>query len=200
MNFDFYRRKKAEEGFTLVEIAIVLIIIGIIMTAVLKSSAVEDKAKSVEFNQHLEELDTAVALYKDKIGIYPNATEAEPDYIHNGTKDGEQGMLPDLYNEGMITTSENTHPFDGEMNASYAVYNSSIDDGSAVGPDVDINWGGNYVEKQNIVEYTHVPPAYARKADETYDDENASTGRVRASNRYDNGTNEYIKVYWNLDG
>ena len=193
MNFDFYRRKKAEEGFTLVEIAIVLIIIGIIMTAVLKSSAVEDKARSVEFNQHLEELDTAVALYEDKIGHYPNATESE-NHINNSTTDTTVVFLEELYDEGMITTAENTHPFEGEMNATYMAYNNTTPS------KVTIDWNGTYVEKQNIIAYDHVPPGYARKADETYDDKNASAGRVRAANKYDNGTVQFTTVYWNLDG
>ena len=184
------KNKAQQRGFTLVEIAIVLVIIALIMTAVLKAKGVMDKAKSNELNQMMQELDVAVDLYKDKMGVYPSGNSTGVD-TGNAT-----AFFQDLYEEEFITSNDNQHPFEGTVTP-YFDYWSNATNSSTY--DLNATWTGTLPDPVSFLEYTKVPPGYARLADELYDDENATAGMIRSSHLY-NSTEDYIKLFYNLDG
>ena len=186
------KNKAQQRGFTLVEIAIVLVIIALIMTAVLKAKGVMDKAKSNELNQMMQELDVAVDLYKDKMGVYPSSNNSTGVDNGNATE-----FFQDLYEEEFITSADNQHSFEGTVTPYYDAWNSTTNSTGAYG--ITIGWTGSLPDPVSFLEYTEVPPGYARLADELYDDENATAGMIRASHLY-NSTEDYISVFYNLDG
>jgi len=189
------KNKAQQRGFTLVEIAIVLVIIALIMTAVLKAKGVMDKAKSNELNQMMQELDVAVDLYKDKMGVYPSSENS------TGVSDGNAtAFFQDLYEEEFITSTNNEHAFEGTVIPYYDAWNSTVDgshDTAKYG--VNATWTGNFPNPVSFLRFTEVPPGYARLADELYDDENATAGMIRATHLY-NSTEDFITVFYNLDG
>jgi prepilin-type N-terminal cleavage/methylation domain-containing protein len=63
--------EKRQKGFTLVEIAIVLVIMGIILGAVLKGQELIHNAKVKRVQSQIQELMAAVYTYYDKYGYYP---------------------------------------------------------------------------------------------------------------------------------
>lgn len=65
------RRVWTNQGFTLVEIAIVLVLIGIILGAVLKGGDLMDNANEKKFNSEVNTLKTAYYNYIDKFGRIP---------------------------------------------------------------------------------------------------------------------------------
>ena len=191
------KNKAQQRGFTLVEIAIVLVIIALIMTAVLKAKGVMDKAKSNELNQMMQELDVAVDLYKDKMAVYPGGNSTGVDNA-NAT-----GFFDDLYNEEFITAADNHHAFEGTVRAWYGCWNSTASgntNSTLYGNLSNSTWQGNLPDPVNFLTYKKVPPGYARLADELYDDANSTTGMVRADSTYSNATIEYLTVFYNLDG
>ncbi len=79
------------KGFTLVEVAIVLIIIGIILGMVFKGRQLIDSAKIKSLETNYNKIQTAVNTFYDRYGFYPgdgcNANETSPANC-SGTKNG----------------------------------------------------------------------------------------------------------------
>ena len=63
--------KKTREGFTLVELAIVLVIIGIILGAILKGQELIKNAKVKRAISQIKEVEAAVYTYYDKYNAFP---------------------------------------------------------------------------------------------------------------------------------
>ncbi len=85
---------RRDEGFTLVELAIVLVIIGIILGAVLKGQQLIFNAKVKRLQSQVKEMMAAFYTYYDKYGYYPGddplAKTRFPNIsnIRNGDGDG----------------------------------------------------------------------------------------------------------------
>ncbi len=62
---------KNEKGFTLIEIAIVLIIIGLILGMVFKGRQLIDNAKVKSLEANYNKIITAVNIFYDRYGFYP---------------------------------------------------------------------------------------------------------------------------------
>jgi len=77
-------------GFTLVELAIVLVIIGIILGAVLKGQELVFNAKVKRAQSQVKEVIAALYTYYDKYGYYPgdDPTASSRWSVDNGTGDG----------------------------------------------------------------------------------------------------------------
>jgi len=69
MKLEFLKRNS--RGYTLVELAIVLVIIGLIITGVLKGQTLIENAKYKRLRKQIDEYATAVYTYFDKYGMYP---------------------------------------------------------------------------------------------------------------------------------
>ncbi|WP_456324474.1 prepilin-type N-terminal cleavage/methylation domain-containing protein [Desulfonauticus submarinus] len=63
--------KTQNQGFTLVELAIVLVIIGIILGAVLKGQELIFNSKVKRLQNQVKEMQAAFYTYYDKYGVYP---------------------------------------------------------------------------------------------------------------------------------
>ena len=63
--------RKSEAGFTLVEIAIVMVIIGLLIGGILKGQAMIQNAKVKRVVKQADELRAAVMSFYDKYGVYP---------------------------------------------------------------------------------------------------------------------------------
>jgi prepilin-type N-terminal cleavage/methylation domain-containing protein len=63
--------KENQQGFTLVEIAIVLVIIGLLVGGVLKGQAMIQNAKVKKAVKMADELRAGVMTFYDKYGMYP---------------------------------------------------------------------------------------------------------------------------------
>ncbi|MDR9500149.1 MAG: prepilin-type N-terminal cleavage/methylation domain-containing protein [Hydrogenovibrio sp.] len=121
--------KKNQKGFTLVEIAIVLVIIGLLLGGVLKGQELIENSKARALSQDFENLAAAYYSYRDRVGAYP------------GSADDDDGIPTtqfwlDLRAQGFITGADDdnanpTHSFDGEFS-----FLGDDDTGGAIGDNI----------------------------------------------------------------
>ena len=162
-------------GFTLVEIAIVLVIIGLLLGGVLKGQGLIDSAKVKNIIQQSNSLTAAVNAYQDKFralpGDDPLATSHVPGDTGNGNGDGQMSeyhLAPQhLALGGFITGSYNgsTDFMTSAQGGAVYLYN-----------DVVGGRGGNGIRFDNL------PDTFAEQIDARLDDGKPGTGNVRANN------------------
>jgi len=171
-----------QRGFTLVEIAIVLVIIGLLLGGVLKGQGLIDSARVKNIIQQSTSLTAAVNAYQDKFralpGDDPQGTTHAPGATGNGNGDGqiaEYQLAPQhLALAGFITGSFNgtTDFMTSAQGGAVYIYN-----------DVVGGRGGNGVRLDNL------PDSFAEQVDSKLDDGKYNTGSVRATAVYtNNGT------------
>lgn len=93
-----------QKGFTLVEMAIVLVVIGIILGAVLKGQDLIDNARAKQFVTKITTWEIALSTYFDRKGRFPGDSDK------NGIIGEDAGDAPqtDLTNAKFVNTPENT--------------------------------------------------------------------------------------------
>ena len=150
-----------EKGFTLVEIAIVLVIIGLLIGGVLKGQAMIQNAKVKRVVKSADELRAAIYTFYDKYGVFPGdeaSTTIPTNDTHNGNGDGmisateayylfEDLVLADIINGTYDGTSGNSpnHAFGGRY---YVFYTNIAAAGGAA----------------NYIQYLNLPARCARKS------------------------------------
>jgi general secretion pathway protein G len=91
------RRRKLEEGFTLIEIMVVILILGLLATIVVQSlRGATDKAKRTKAEADISELKTALDRYYLDNGYYPTTDQSLQALVSQPTS----GRVPANYEEG----------------------------------------------------------------------------------------------------
>ncbi len=91
------RRKKTEtQGFTLIELMVVIVIIGMLAALVApKFIGQADKAKVATAKAQINNLKSALTMYKLEFGKYPTTAEGLDALINNGKQNFlEQDVVP----------------------------------------------------------------------------------------------------------
>jgi type II secretory pathway pseudopilin PulG len=161
-------KRKNESGFTLLEVAMVLIVASLIVLSVIKSQGIWNEAKSFRLQRQVQELQVAVALYESKIGVLPGDTTFNGQIDNTGPNSWSQM----LYEEGFVVSIEKSekHPFGGSVSLEW-------NEGGSDGP-----WSTG--DDANIFSYASVPDDFARALDEALDDGlgNEQAGSILATN------------------
>ena len=144
-------------GFTLIEIAIVLVIIGILMGAILRGGELIKSAKEKNFHSKLRFVASAQFTYLDRMGEYAGDTDVPPD----GLIDSDATAWNELISQQILQGNDRNHVFNGQFSF-----------GGGVSP------YPNY----NYIQATRVPCWVAQSIDNRIDDGTASTGNVRWGN------------------
>jgi len=144
------------KGFTLIEMAVVLVIIGIILGAVIKGNDLIENAKVKGVIQAPTKWEVPIMTYYDKKGAFPG------DAAKDGLIDTFAALKTALGNEGISypadTISDVTFDIKGLANVC----------------------GAGATTSRNIMLMTNVPLATAKQLDTAIDgQEDATKGRVR---------------------
>src|SRR5205809_21490 len=82
-------RHKKLPGFSLIELALVLIVIGVLMGAVFKGLDVLESAKIRSVLNDIQRLRTVAVLYHDTFGQWPGNDTLAKDRFGDGVKNGQ---------------------------------------------------------------------------------------------------------------
>jgi len=84
-------RRKKQEGFTLIEIMVVILILGLLATLVVQSlRGATDKAKRTKAMADIAELKTALDRYYIDMGSYPTSDQGLAALVNPGGQGGTQ--------------------------------------------------------------------------------------------------------------
>ncbi len=97
MKSDIFNKIKTTHGFTLIELMVVIVILGILVSFIApRLMGRPDEAKQVKARIQMESLETAIKLYKLDSGIYP-ATEQGLQAL---VEQPQTGTLPKKWRKG----------------------------------------------------------------------------------------------------
>lgn len=184
--------RKKQVGFTLIEIAIVLVIIGLLAGGILKGQQMIENAKYKRFKADIDGLMSAVYIYRDRYRYYPgddpNASPAKRGWADTipGNGDGIVAWLNvhTVVSEGHLAW----------QHLKYAQMISGDPSGTtlATGRDVGVNvFGGNVTlgaHNGNFYNFntrfgmcmSSIPAYAAIRLEDDMDDGNPREGNVRA--------------------
>jgi len=158
---------QAQKGFTLVEIAIVLVIIGLLLGGVLKGQELITNAKIKSVTSDFDSISAAYYAYQDRTGnIAGDTTEAG---AKDGAIDTDDDFWFDLKTEGFIGGTLGTelgsdgpvHDLDGTWSATAGAASGAL-------------FTGNHICASGIAD------TYAQGMDTKLDDGDATTGSIRS--------------------
>ena len=178
------KSRNSQAGFTLVEIAIVLVIIGLLIGGVLKGQAMIQNAKVKRVAKQMDELRAAVMSFYDKYGLYPgdeNIAAIPPGADAEGNGSGQITgaetfeLFRDLQLAGLIS----------------GVYNGTTDlPRHAFGDDVRLYWVNppGPANTQHYIRFDNLPADVCLELDTKYDNSTWNTGSIVANVAYTAGT------------
>jgi prepilin-type N-terminal cleavage/methylation domain-containing protein len=167
---------KNQKGFTLIEIAIVLVIIGLLIGGVLKGQSMIQNAKVKRLAKDIEGIQTAVITFQDRYGQLPgdeSNTTTPPGDTNNGNGNGliaeaAGWAIEDLRCANLIPGTGITLP-NNNYGGTITVSNANI--------------GGSGTTYNKVV-VTNIPSEACLEIDTKYDDGLWNQGDIRGSAAY----------------
>ena len=97
MKNQFFHKIKTTHGFTLIELMVVIVILGILVSFIApRIMGRPDEAKQVKARIQMESLETAIKLYKLDSGIYPMTEQG----LQALVEQPQTGTLPKKWRKG----------------------------------------------------------------------------------------------------
>jgi prepilin-type N-terminal cleavage/methylation domain-containing protein len=188
-----------KKGFTLIELAIVLVIIGLLMGAIFKGMGLIDNAKQKNLVKEADSIQAAALTYYDKFGFLPGD---DPDaYDHVGiraTTANGNGNIDSFTTQCQDNSTKESCLFWEELRAADLLTGSgTTNPHSAYGGPVGVGYTrpNRYAPYGNWIEFANIPGNVAKNIDTKYDDGNWRGGDIQANTGYNRSkVNLYFKL------
>jgi len=175
-----------QKGFTLVEIAIVMVIIGLLIGGILKGQEMLKNAKVKRIAKQADGLRAAVFSYQDRFGALPGDDPAAQTHTGDGTLANGNG-------NGLIAAGEDEDVF-AHLAASGLISGSAADYQGGNFPTHP--FGGTTIivnttvqgKASHWINLSNIPADVGRMIDSSQDDGVHTTGSIRADAAYVNDT------------
>ncbi|WP_294947229.1 type II secretion system protein [Sulfurivirga sp.] len=169
------QNRSCQEGFTLIELTMALVIIGLLIGGVLKGFQLIEQARAKQVVRTLDLIQAAALTYLDKYGALPG----DDGDSHNGA------ITP-------VTGSPNDGQIDSADDFWRQLHEAGIVEGSGTAP-MKTPWGTPYTAAYNAAGLANnavcvlLPAEVAQQIDTRYDDGNGQSGSfLFAANQSDN--------------
>ncbi|HTJ97075.1 MAG TPA: prepilin-type N-terminal cleavage/methylation domain-containing protein [Rhodocyclaceae bacterium] len=193
--------RRHQTGFTLVEIAIVLVIIGLLLGGVLKGQELINSAKVKSLISDMRSTSTFVYAYQDRFRALPGDDGAADTHVNGGTLAAAANRASGRINGAWNSTTQTDESYlfwqhvrlagfaSGSAVVGSAEYIPRNADGGPIGITGDpvftaaAGWAASY-----YVCSAGIQGRYVRQIDITIDDGNTTTGSVRVLGTQAGGT------------
>ncbi len=194
MKLEFLKRNA--RGYTLVELAIVLVIIGLLLAGVLKGQQLIQNARVKNVMQQVDGIRAAVFGFYDKYGVFPG-DENNPNLpsgdTHNGNGDGRiSNSETDMLFEDLALSNYITGNYDGDGTDSLPKH--------AFGSNIWLYWTrpDNQSSYDHYFRLDNLPWDVALELDMKLDDGVYNTGTVRGNEDYTEANSPIQYLYIRL--
>lgn len=180
--------KVKSQGFTLIELSIVLVIIGLLIGGVLKGQALIDNAKVKNIANDFRAIQTQIYAYQDRFKALPGDDSAAVDHLGAGATNGDgDGVIEGAYN---AASGESFHIWrhlrmaqlaTGPADTAATAYLPTNADGGRVGVQAGSLPSITGLIGTYVICSTRVAGKFARQLDIMLDDGNTATGTVMAT-------------------
>ncbi|HRP25579.1 MAG TPA: prepilin-type N-terminal cleavage/methylation domain-containing protein [Thauera sp.] len=189
--------KNAQSGFTLVEIAVVLLIVGLLLGGVMKGQELIDSAKVKNLAQDFRSIPAMVHAYQDKFRALPGDDRNARLHLCSGgaqctTAGNGNGLIDGGWDDEQ--GSESVRFWQHLRLANLASGSTDPDDAAflprnAVGGRLGVQRGGSVLQVPGslVVCSGAIPGKLVRQLDIALDDGNPATGSLRAGTLGGNG-------------
>jgi len=194
---------RSNKGFTLVELAIVLVIIGIILGAVLKGQELINNAKIKRLYNQYREVLAAVYTYYDKYGKYPgddpNAATRWPTATPVPVSGNNDGLIGGFtINCASGNNAESCQAWYHMRLANILTGTNTQAPSNPYGGSVGIGYVGMQGLTTQWIAFDNVPGDVCQSLDQQYDDGVYNTGSIRGSGDYNTTPNGVYDLYFRL--
>lgn len=184
---------KKTSGFTLIELAIVLVIIGLLLGGVLKGQELINSAKAKNMANDFRNIQVQIYSYQDKFRALPGDDKAAITHVGATTNGDGDGVIEGAWNGGSETTPANTEAVNVWQHlrlAGLAAGSTVIADATYFPTNAEGGKIGIQSNPQNTI--SGLSGSYAicsegilgrfvKQLDVTLDDGNPATGSLRAA-------------------
>lgn len=176
---------RRQAGFSLLELAIVLVVIGLLMGAILQGQNVLYNAKIQRIASEMRDYAHAFLLYYDRYGMYPG-DEDDPSFPPGDTWEGNHNGLVDTAQEAANVWQDLASAL-GVVRKSSPVRGGQYRFGAR-----DFGSGA-----RNYISVTNLPNRMAEAIDARHDDGVWNTGNIQSDASYD-GSDDLVNLYWRI--
>lgn len=197
------KKLKEQNGFTLVEMAIVLVIIGLILGAVLKGQELINNAKLKRAYNMQREVTAAFYTYYDKYGKYPgddNTATTRWAGVTNGDNSGLIDPNPLSLTCAAGDTTETCQAWMHMRSANLLTGSatSAINPNHPYGGTVGLGTATVQGLTTQWIAFQNVPYDVCQLLDLSFDDGVYNTGTIRGSGNYNTATSGTFTIYFRL--